>query len=292
MSSIQKRVLCLLSLALALLAAGQILHTFQTIRAFRQTKSEPAATLEPKAVLLTGTVIRQERLIYAERVADWQCCLRAGQRAAVGEILFSTGDRAETWQAAKQSAAARQSLALEQQPLPQRRKQLFAAIGDYNRTTSSDVTLTALLLAEGNMGQTILAETEGNLSGAAAGQMCVLSAPVSGVFVPTVDGLETVLTPEHPVTDTADLPKNQPSVLAMGRLITSDTWYFSAKSTFALKAGDTLDAELLGGEFGSCTLTVERAEQSGGMFSLLFSCSENVDAVAGIRTLTIKLSNY
>ena len=48
-------------------------------------------------------------------------------------------------------------------------------------------------------------------------------------------------------------------------------------------------AALLGGDFGTCKFTVERAEKQGEGYRVLLSCNQRVEAVAMVRRLTVKI---
>lgn len=270
-------------MALGILTLGQVFGTFRDPRLPQTPEPSPSAASET-AWVVTGTVIRQEQVIYAPKMANWQCCLRDGQQAAMGEALFTEGQSAETSRLASRLGAARQSVTLGAIPLPQRRKALREAIGAYQQE-GSEQTLLALMLAEGDQGDAVIAETESSLSQSLFQEQAVITAPASGVFFSTADGLEEVLTPEHPYGDAGEL-----SPLALGRLITSGTWYFSACLPFSAAEGDRLEGELLGGGFGNCTLWVESISRSENSYTALLSCDENLEAVAGIRELTIRLS--
>lgn len=283
MSKSQKRLIFLIALALGILALGQVFGTF---RAFRlpQTPERFQSAESEVCWVVTGTVIRQEQVVYAPKQAWWQCRLENGQQAAAGEALFTEGQSAETRRLASRLGAARQSQTLKALPLPQRRTALREAIGEYQQG-GHELTLLALMLSEGTQGEAVITETESALSQSLFQDQAVITAPVSGIFSSTADGLEEVLTPEQPYGKAQEV-----SPLALGRLITSDTWYFSVCLPFSAEEDDRLEAELLGGGFGRCTLRVETIARSGKGFSALLSCNENLEAVASIRDLTVRLS--
>lgn len=273
--------------ALAALALGQFLGILWTV-----SKQEPAKTPEPHiedtAIWVTGTVIRREQVIYADTVADWRCRLSAGQRAAAGQVLFSAGETRSARRLAKNLAAARQSQDLQSVPLPQRRQRLQSAIADYQQGISSDLTLTALLLSESEAGAAFLHDAENALSTTALGAQVLITAPESGVFSQTVDGLEDILTPEHPYIFAADLPKKPVSALALGRLITGDTWYLSVTLPVSPAQGDKLQGVLPGGEL--CAFRAEDVCTTKNGSICLLSCTENLNSVTEIRKLTVKMS--
>ena len=76
------------------------------------------------------------------------------------------------------------------------------------------------------------------LQAQAAGSVRSLTAPVSGIYSAVTDGYETVLTPERlktlTLSDLSSLATDPASTSGVGKLITSDRWYYAA----ALSAGD------------------------------------------------------
>lgn len=113
-----------------------------------------------------------------------------------------------------------------------------------------------MLLAESERPETESAARPGT-------ELRTIASPEARYFAQGVDGLENPADPEHPTIPYALLPRNDPQKTALGRLITSDTWYFSALWEDAPKEGETVRAALLGGDFGTCKFTVEQAEKQG-----------------------------
>ena len=70
--------------AICLLALGQAMG----LRRNGTAQALPQTAEEPEALLVSGIVIRQERVIYAEEPAQWQQAVENGQRAAAGAVLF------------------------------------------------------------------------------------------------------------------------------------------------------------------------------------------------------------
>lgn len=262
--------------ALLALALGQVLGLWTRT----PEKETPPPREETVACLVTGTVIRQETVICAPSEGDWRQQLENGRRAAAGELLFVRGETRRP-----EVEAALPGSSLSARPLPERKAALLEAVSGYNRGLTSAAALSGSMLAWSG----------GEEDAPSAGQPPLIPAetvcaPESGLFYAAADGLEDILTPAHPYTDAADLPQKPVSPLALGRLITSDTWYFSAFVPCALREGDTLEAELLGGGFGRCTMTVEEFQPAAGGGQALLSCRERLEAVAGIRTITVKMS--
>jgi hypothetical protein len=146
--------------------------------------------------------------------------------------------------------------------------------------------LVSLLLGEGAASEETAAELMEELENTTVPAQTHITAPEAGIFVPVVDGLETLLTPETPVLSQALLPQKPISALALGRLVTGDTWYLSAALPVPVAVGDTLQAELLSGIFQSCTLTVLETDASGWA---LLSCGELLAEVAPLRQITVKI---
>lgn len=274
-----KRLLVWIAGALMLLGFSQAWSLMRS--AGNPEKSEPvAAATEEKNMLLTGTVIRQEQVISGDADISWVCRKESGVRVAPGEVLFQESSPAmQRW--AEQKAIIAQAEQYRGVNLYRRRLQLWQAIKT-GGTGENGAEIQALLLSEGNAEQT----TE-ELPQTMALQ--TITAPADGVFVQGVDGLENLLTPEQPELTAALLPMKTPPETAMGRLITSDTWYFSAWWEFAPEPGEHYSAKLLGGDFGTCRFTVEQVEKRNAGYRVLCSCTQSVEAVAMVRQLSVKI---
>ena len=235
-------------------------------------------TAEEQSLLLTGTVIRQEQVITGDAGVSWICRKKSGVRVAPGEVLFQESSPAvQQW--AERKAVDIQAEAYRGDNVYRRRMRLWQAIRSGQENGAE---IQALLLAETDAEQT----PQESLPTAS---LQTITAPADGVFVQEVDGLEDLLTPEHPELTAALLPIKTPLETAMGRLITSDTWYFSAWWEDAPEVGETFPVELLGGSFGTCRFTVEQAEKQGTGYRVLCSCTQQVESVAMVRQLSVKI---
>ena len=239
-----------------------------------------AAAPENQDALITGTVIRQEQVIEGDANISWSCRKDSGTRAAPGEILFQENSP-DLQQWAQNEIAEAQTAQYRNESLVRRRERLWELI----RTSAEQengTELKALMLAESEQPETESAAHPGT-------NLQTISAPEDGIFAQGVDGLETLLTPEHPTIPYALLPLDDPPKAALGRLITSDTWYFSALWEDAPEEGETVRAALLGGDFGTCKFTVEQVGRQGEGYRVLLSCNRRVEAVAMVRRLTVKI---
>ena len=258
-------VLAVMVAALLMLGLGQAAGLLRTEKRQSETQPQPTRAQEN---LVVGTVIRQETVIYAPETGAWRCLLDEGQRAAAGQALFIDGTAEELWEPPIQSPYGRHLA-------------LLAAVRDYQRPGSRGTELKALMTAEEENGAEFIETAQG-------AEQQRISAPVSGVFSRVTDGLEGVLTPEAPETGVADLPpEDRPA--ALGKLITSDTWYYYTRLPEAVKPGDILEARLLGGGFGNCRLRVEWAKKRGQGYDTLLSASTGVEAVSSVRRLWVKI---
>lgn len=227
-----------------------------------QKEQEIQETQEQDSVVV-GTVIRQETAIDAPE-GSWRCLLKEGQRAAAGQALFVSGEAENIEQPTEQNAY-------------ERHLALLAALRDYQEPGSGGTALKNLMVTEP-------AESDASVGS----ERETIRAPDTGIFSQVTDGLEGVLTPAEPETHTADLPPKDPP-RALGKLITSDTWYFYTVLPEAPEPGDTLDVQLLGGGFGTCTLTVEWARPCAEGYRAMLSAKDGLEAVSGVRRLWVKI---
>lgn len=235
-------------------------------------------TTEAQDVLLTGTVIRQEQVITGDAGVSWICRKKSGVRVAPGEVLFQeSSPTIQRW--AERETAAIQAEAYREEHVYRRRIQLWQAIRSGQENGAE---IRALLLAETDAKQTMQESPQ-------AAVLQTITAPADGVFVQGVDGLENLLTPEQPELTAALLPMKPLPETAMGRLITSDTWYFSAWWENAPEVGETISVKLLGGSFGTCRFTVEQVEKQDTGYRVLCACTQQVEAVAMVRQLSVKI---
>lgn len=272
------RLLAWIAGALMLLGFGQAWSLIRSAK--RQNVTVPVPdTTEQAEMLLTGTVIRQEQVVEGDPSISWECRKNSGDRVAPGEILFRESNltmRRWAWDQQVNADAAQ----YRSQNLYRRREQLWRAIQTGTQQENA-MELQALLLAESDP------ETAGQ-SALETVSLQTIIAPEDGVFALGADGLESLLTPEHP-TLSVSLPLKDAPETAMGRLITSDTWYFAAVWCTAPEMGQTVQAELLGGGFGTCQLTVEQVEKQSGGYLVLCSCNQRVEAVTMVRQLCVKI---
>ncbi len=263
---------CLKGMALALtaLGLGQALGLFLPLHAEKiaeETVAEPT--------ILTGTVIRQETVVLAPALGFWETDLE-GQRVRAGQVICTLRDP----QGETRDRQAICSMAAEagEQALPRRRENIHKTISQVQQDPEAVTNLMALVLGE--------TEQDAAAASSDAPALPRITAPVGGIFVTGSDGLETLLTPDSPEYDLTP----EPDPLAVGRIITSDTWYFYAAVPAPLSPGDTLEAELLSGIFKTVTLRVRRVEhRGGGDCRVLFSCDSATAEAAKIRNLSVKI---
>ena len=273
----RRRLLAWIAGALMLLGFSQAWSLIHNAEQQKMSGSVPETT-EEREILLTGTVIRQEQVITGDAGVSWICRKKSGVRVAPGEVLFQESNPAiQQW--AERKTIIVQAEAYREENLYRRRMRLWQAI---RAGQENGAEIQALLLSETDAEQTVqeLPQTA---------SLQTVTAPADGVFVQGVDGLEDLLTPEQPEVTAALLPMKPPPETAMGRLITSDTWYFSARWEEAPEIGETVSAKLLGGGFGTCQFTVEQAEKQGTGYRVLCSCNQQVEAVAMVRQLSVKI---
>lgn len=249
-----RKLLCLALLALGL---GQALGLFLT-----PLPEEPVAA-EESSLLLTGTVIRQEQTVYAPHPDFWVTVVES-QRVTAGQTLMIT---AAAQDSLRQQGLFARTETLRDEALPLRREMLHEAI----RQEDGEEFM-ALVLSEG--------DTEFPASAPTA--FDTVRAPEGGFFVPVADGLEGVLTPESP---RVSLPMAPVEETAVGRLITSEGWYFFVETDLPLSPGDAVTAELLSGVFREETFLVESREGD----NVLFFCEKGAESLGNLRFLTVKI---
>lgn len=274
-----KQVLAGVTAAVLLLGAGQ---TVSLLRADAENQSGHTAEATQEsgtAEIISGIVIRQERVIYGDDAVEWQCTVPEGSRVAAGETLFRAQPSMETQTWAERKTLIEQAAQDREKPLYQRRQLLWAAI-----RTGSRSQIRSLMLAEPEDAPATAYESAPEGRGGASCQ-----ASESGVFSANVDGLEEILTPEHWREARVSLPLAPRKKAALGRLITSDTWYFAGTSGTYLEPGQECRAALLGGGFGTCTLRVEQVESTETGWQILFSCTQRLEAASSVRQLSVKI---
>lgn len=130
-----------------------------------------------------------------------------------------------------------------------------------------------------------------------------ITAPASGYFSGTVDGYESVLTPERLSSLTAaELSALAPAEIpakACGRLIDDATWYFvtAVPSGYLqdTKAGDQVSVSFSHDFYGTLPMRVTRiGEEEGGQRLLVLSSSDYIQNVTLLRqqTADIVFSSY
>lgn len=265
-----------------MIAALTALGLGQTLGLFLTEQETPVTVTSGEPLVVSGTVIRQEQVVYAEFPGFWETELEA-QRVSAGQPLLTLGHLNED--TALQERLLTGGMEAAGLVLPLRRGNIHCAIAEMQKQDACAETLMAMVLGEGETQALLNARETLAAGGTAVKTVC---APVGGIFVPVTDGLEERLTPESPEVNWADLPETPVDPLAVGRIITSDTWYFSGLLPDAVAEGETLRGELLSGVFRTVTLRVERAESESGGCRVLLSCSEGIASVAKLRIITIK----
>ena len=275
----RKRLLAWMAAALILLGFSQAWSLLRNAGTGDAAEAI-AAVPENHDVLITGTVMRQEQVIEGNANISWRCRKDSGTRVAPGEILFQENSP-DLQQWAQNEIVEAQAVQYRNENLVRRREWLWELIRT-GTEQENGTELKALLLAESERPETESAALPGT-------DLRTIASPEDGIFAQGVDGLETLLTPEHPTVPYALLPMNDPQKTALGRLITSDTWYFSALWDDAPEEGEAVQAALLGGDFGTCKFTVEQVEKQGEGYRVLLSCNQRVEAVSMVRRLTVKI---
>ena len=274
-----KQVLAGVTAAVLLLGAGQTVSLFCADAENQAGRTEQMVQENDTAEVITGVVIRQERVIYENETVQWECTVSEGSRVAAGETLFRERPTTETQIWAERKSALEQAAQERKKPLYQRRLLLWEAIRNGSRSQ-----IRGLMLAGSDDESAMAYENAPEGRGGASCQ-----ASESGVFSANVDGLEEILTPESWPEARVSLPLAPRKKAALGRLITSDIWYFVGTSQAYLEPGQECRAALLGGGFGTCTLRVEQVESAETGWQILFSCTQRLEAVASVRQLSVKI---
>lgn len=243
-------------LAITALGLGQVLGVILTPK----EENIPEAEVSEEALVLTGTVILQQELIYAPQAGFWTRTASQG-KVSPGQPLF-TGP-VSTADAANRAALLSGAMEAEALALPRRRESLHRAIGGLSTGETDMVEVMALVL-EG-VSQESLSEAAAQLS-ALTVQCEKITAPAGGIFI----------------------AEAQDQVL--GRIVTSEDWQLSLFLPFAVSVGDRISAELLSGIFREATFTVEEAQITPGGCQALLRCEQHLFDAAKIRNLTVKIS--
>ena len=130
------------------------------------------------------------------------------------------------------------------------------------------------------------------LTTAAGSDTREITAPTSGYFSGTVDGFETLLTPERlsslTVAELESLSAAGTAAKACGRLITSPTWYFAAavpsEYLEETEVGDEVSVSFAQDLYTAITMTVSRiGEDEDGQRLLVLKSSEYIQDVTLLR---------
>jgi len=130
------------------------------------------------------------------------------------------------------------------------------------------------------------------LQSAAASDTKTVTAPASGYFSGTVDGYESVLTPDMLQTLTVQQYNNLQSAAVSkqnaGKLITGDTWYYvtvvPAGETTDVEQGDTVQVSFARDFYNQISMKVERiGDSEAGYRVLVLSCGKYMQDVTLLR---------
>lgn len=260
--------------ALALLLVGQVLS--QAVSGYGKTA---VATVyrEPK-VYITGTVLRQEEPVTLPDSEAWAPAVASGKRVGAGQTLFYADKSPDAADAARQVRMLRQSISLQSTPLVTRRNTLRDAIrainsGDSETRQLQSERLGALCRSEQpEMAlEQALASAEQRLKDLSEPGAAPLTAPASGIFSMTWDANQRDLST---------------AAQAVGRLVTGDTWYYSAVLPRVVEAGETIHLELLSGIFSTGSFRVEEVSKTSEGYECLLSCRTHLAEVSELQTLT------
>ena len=125
-----------------------------------------------------------------------------------------------------------------------------------------------------------------------------VDAPFGGYFSTTVDGLETVLTPESlSLMTPSSLEQSRPQPLpanTIGKIIHGETWYYVAcvatEDADALTVGDRVTVIFDGAGGLQCTMTVHNIGQSeDGRCVLSLSCDYYLPQMTALRQIDAQL---
>ena len=240
----------LLALALGLLGLGQALGTM-----LEERRNVPPAEEASEVRLMTGTVVRSEVPVYLPDSRDW-VLQRDNCRVSPGQSLYCLGRE------------QRQTDAVEEASPVALRQRIHETVARINEGQSTPEELRNLMTGRE---ETVSYEVTDRVE-----------AAVGGWFVARADGLEEVLTPDW---QGQLLPSAEKDPLLVGRIITSETWYFRVMGSYGFAPGEEVKVLLLSGAFREALLQVEDA----GAGWVLFSCEEGVEYVAGLRQLWVKI---
>ena len=283
-----------------------------------------------ESVSANGWLIREEQLLPDESSGLLQLTRQEGERVSQGGTvakvyadrasldrqseLESLDERIEQLRyAAEESVSGVASLRLDSQIkdslLSLRRSVESGALA---QTESETAQLRSLILkrdySRGD-GADAAAELAGlqaqrkTLQAQAAGSVRSLTAPVSGIYSAVTDGYETVLTPERlktlTLSDLSSLAADPASTSGVGKLITSDRWYYAAslpaEDAASLKEGQSVTLRFSKGTAGDLPAEVwSLGETENGRCLVVLSGREYLSELTLLRhqSAEIVLSSY
>lgn len=145
-------------------------------------------------------------------------------------------------------------------------------------------TLTQRIAALTNERQTLIDQS--------ASDTQTVNSPAGGYFSGSVDGYETLLTPNTiqtlTVRDLEDLSAREPANGAIGKIIYGSTWYYVTAVEEALvedvRLGDTVPVSFVSAFYDALPMTVERlGEPEDGKRLLVLSCDRYMQEVTLLR---------
>ena len=195
----------------------------------------------------------------------------------------------DTVAAIRASSAAGDLSQLENSTLSLR-TQVFKRDFTYGDFTAEDIT--ELISAQSAQLKT-LHTTLGSVS-------TTIYAPKSGVFSSAADGLESTLDPAVldwiSPSQLRELQEQQETLdtTAVGKLITSSTWYFAAvlpeEEAKGLKEGEVYPIHFSHDWTGSADMTLERvSDEEDGEVLLVFSCRSHLAEVTQLRDQQVEI---
>lgn len=275
----RKRGLLWIGGALAALLLGQVLSTLEG----GYGKTAVAKLRREEAVYVTGTVSRQEETVYFPDAGSWLPKVQSGGRVGAGQTLFYGETSPQAAETARLVRMLRRGISLKDTPAVTRRQRLRETIRAVNTGTLEDrksraETLGGLCLADTAPAalELALSRAEQQLKESPGGGDS-LTAPVSGIFSMSWDGLEAAQN---------SLPASARQSGTAGRLVTGDTWYYRVTLPEPVEAGDQLTLRLCNGIFSDAEFWVETAEETENGFLCTLSCRTFLSEISELRTLT------
>lgn len=219
----------------------------------------PEPELQTAPEVFTGKVSVETVEVLAQTPGFWTRTAPEG-RVGPGDTLFtgpvSTEDAALRLQLLSGAQAAKKDV------LPRKKEKMHQAIAALQSNKKSTVTAMALVLEAA--AEEDLLQSQNQLAGLSA-QCTPVTAPVGGIFLP--GGTYPVL----------------------GRIVTAETWNLSLLLPFGLELEQQVSLRLLSGIFQNVTCTVQSAQWEEDGCHVLLVCGEELEQVAKIRNLTVKI---